>query len=381
MERGFSYALALIFISLKTDIINYKGKQTMANMLANSVPELDQIKNLLNKKMPPCRLAYSDRAAWVMACISELAYIRFNPLFSNGGKQKDYFLENILKLIDDNKKSSLLKLLDLVGYDPDAEKKKLVKELGLLGLELLETFDSNGTQAILVSFDKFIVLAFRGTEAKSIKDIKADAKANITSCETGGKIHSGFKEAFEEVNLDIQAKLDEDQFQDRPLFITGHSLGGALATVAAKKLTHKCGIAGCYTYGAPRVGDEEWVSQIKTPVYRLVNAADCVTMLPPGAETITIIAWVLQYIPEVGDAIRKRLLSSFGGYLHGGNMRYLTNCANGDYNNVKLLYSVSILYRIKGVIIKKLPWKKTLADHAISTYRKKLAIVAETRNA
>ncbi len=353
----------------------------MANILANTPIELNNIKQLLDKKIPSYRMAYSDRTSWIMACMSELAYIKFNPLFTNGAKQKNYLLEAVSKLIGDNKKSSLLKLIDKIAYDPDAEKEKLESELNTLGMKLLKTFDEDGTQAILCSFNNYIVLAFRGTEAESIKDIKADADARTIKCEESkGKIHSGFNQAFKAVHLQIQTKLDDKEFDNTPLFITGHSLGGALATIGAKRLKHKGGIAGCYTYGSPRVGDEEWVSEIKTPIYRLVNAADCVTMLPPGAEMITIVTWVLQFIPQVGESIRKRLLSNFGGYLHGGNMRYLTNCASGDYNSVKLLYSVSLIYRIKGVIIKKLPWKKTLADHSIRIYRKKLAIIAQTRN-
>lgn len=350
----------------------------MANILANTPIELDNLKQLLAKKIPSYRLAYSDRTSWVMACMSELAYIKFNPLFANGAKQKNCLLETVSKLVGDDKKSSLLELIDKIAYNPNTEKKKLEAELDTLGMKLLKTFDEDGTQAILCLFNSYIVLAFRGTEAESIKDIKADTDAKTIKCEESkGKIHSGFNKAFKAVHLEIQTKLDNTEFKDTPLFITGHSLGGALATVAAKRLKHKGGIAGCYTYGSPRVGDEVWASEIKTPIYRLVNAADCVTMLPPGAETITIVTWVLQFIPQIGESIRKYLLSSFGGYLHGGNMRYLTNCASGDYSDVKLLYSVSLFHRIKGVIVKKLPWKKTLADHSISIYRKKLAIIAQ----
>lgn len=349
----------------------------MSNKLANSKIELEQIKKILDKDVPSYRQAYSDRTAWLMACISELAYVKFNPIFQ--GEQKDYFIEEISKLIDKNKKSSLLKLIELVGYDHQKEKDKLIEETGILRMDLKETFDSNGTQAILLSNDKFIVLAFRGTEATSIKDIKADAKATTTQCETEGKIHTGFKEAFEQVALDIKKSLDKDEFQEKPLFITGHSLGGALATIAAKKLSHKGGIAGCYTFGSPRVGDEDWIANIKTPIYRLVNAADCVTMLPPGTEIITIVGWIVQFIPHVGKSIRSLLLSKFGGYLHCGNMRYLTNCPSGNYKDVKLLYSVSLFFRLKGFVMKNVPWKKILADHSISIYRKKLLIIAQNR--
>jgi len=352
----------------------------MANILVNSESESNQVNDLLNKEIPSYRQAYSDRTAWIMSCMSELAYIRFNPLFSNE-KQKDYFIDNISKLIDKNKKSSLLSLLDIVGYDHNEEKKNLETELGTLKMQLIETFDTNGTQAILVSFKNFIVLSFRGTEATSVKDIKSDANGKTTACETGGKIHTGFKEAYDQVRFDIEKKLSESELQEKPLFITGHSLGGALATVAAKKLTHKGGVAACYTFGSPRVGDEEWIENIKAPIHRLVNAADCVTMLPPGSETITALSWLVNFIPWVGQSLRPVLLSNFGGYLHCGNMRYLTNCPCGEFNKVKLLYSVSIIHRIKGLIIKKLPWKSFLSDHSISVYRKKLTIIAQNRNA
>ncbi len=335
---------------------------------------------LLDKNLPKYRQAYSDRTAWLMACISELAYIRFNPLFSKE-EQKKYFLEAIEKLIDKDRKNSLTKLIDLVSYDADAEKETLKTELTSLRMELIEpTFDLDGTQAILVDFKDHVVLGFRGTEATSIKDIKADAKAVSMACPTGGKIHKGFYEAYGVVESKIQNRLNEKDITLKPLFITGHSLGGALATIAAKRLVHKGGISACYTFGSPRVGDEEWVSQMKTPLYRLVNAADCVTMLPPGQELVTVFSWLISFIPTIGRRLRAWILAKIGGYYHGGDMKYLTNCPCGDYQGVKLLFYVSGLHRIKAVIYKKLPWKTMLADHSIAIYRKKLEVLAKRRN-
>jgi len=358
----------------------------MSNVLAGSSKELESINSLLGKDIPSYRKAYSDRTAWLMSCLSELAYIRFNPLFSKN-TQKDYFIKSISKLtenankeLSDQKISTLSKLVDMVAYDHEAEAEKLKEELSKIKMELVDTFDEDGTQAILVSFKDFLVLAFRGTEATSIKDIKSDAKATTKTCETGGKIHSGFDEAYRKVAVDIQKVLDLEPHSNKALYITGHSLGGALATIAAKKLHHKGGLAACYTFGAPRVGNDVWIENIKTPIYRLVNAADCVTMLPPSSEAITVASWMLQFVPYVGKNLRKILLSKFEGYLHCGNMRYLKNCTSGNYENAKLLYSVSLFYRVKGLIIKKLPWKHFLADHSISVYRKKLMHVAIGRN-
>jgi hypothetical protein len=351
----------------------------MKNVIAQNASEIKMVNKLLIKEVPNYRQAYSDRTSWLMACFSELAYLRFNPIFTSS-QQKKLVTKYLEDFIEKNKKSSLLKLLDVVAYDHEAETERLIAELGFLNAKLTKTFDSNGTQAILISTDKFITLAFRGTEATSIKDIKSDAKATTVKCDSGGKIHSGFKEAFEEVAIEIQSILAQEEFADKPLFITGHSLGGALATIAAKKLNHAGGIASCYTFGSPRVGDEDWISNIKVPFYRVVNAADCVTMMPPSSVTIASVSWLVGFIPQVGKNIRSAILSKFGGYLHGGNMRYLTNCPGGDYDKVHLLYSVSFFYRIKMLYVNALPWSKPLADHSISLYRKKLAVVGTQRN-
>ena len=188
----------------------------MTRIIANSITK-ERVKSLLDKSFPAYRQAYSDRKAWLMACLSELAYIRFNPLFPNS-KPKEWFLGNISTLLDGSlvegsKMSSLTKLIDTIAYDHDKERNQLESELVTIRIQLVETFDRSGTQAILVESHKFIALAFRGTEATSVKDIKTDLKAKTTQCETGGKIHIGFQEAYEKVAVDIQAKIDEPQFQ------------------------------------------------------------------------------------------------------------------------------------------------------------------------
>jgi len=350
----------------------------MSNILINSPTEKNEIEELLNKSLPNYRQAYSDRTSWLMACISELAYVRFNPMFKS--TTKEYIIGKVSELVGDSKMKSITGLIEMVGYDAEAEKKKLEKNVEFLSLKLVKTFDNNGTQAILLENDKYIFLGFRGTEATSIKDIKSDAYAVIKGCETGGKIHSGFDEAFNQVHLEISEALSDDKYKDKPLFITGHSLGGALATVATKKLTHTGGIAGCYTFGSPRVGDVVWTTNIKTPIYRLVNAADPVTMLPPGVEIIGSIAWLCGLIPHFGKTIKKFLLSKFHGYLHTGDMRYLTNCKAGGYGDVKLLYTVSWWFRIQAFFKKKTSFLKIPADHSITVYRNKLKVIASNMN-
>ena len=114
-------------------------------------------------------------------------------------------------------------------------------------------FYKEDTQAILVSMN-------RNSSFVLFTDLKAKLIHYKTNSQTKGKVHASFKS----------------------LFITGHSLGGALATVAIKRLSHRAGISACYTFGSPRVANKNWIVGIKTPIYRLVNAAP-VPMLPPNS--------------------------------------------------------------------------------------------------
>ncbi|MGF1842202.1 lipase family protein [Vibrio clamense] len=336
---------------------------------------------LLKRQTPTYRQAYSDRTAWLMSCMSELAYKRFNE-FIPGVNLQQFVEDELSKLVSDNSSNKAAKFISMVqglAYDHEEELNDLNQGLGYLHAELIKTFDKNGTQAILVKTEQFYVLSFRGTEATSIRDVKSDANAVLTKCETKGFVHSGFKRAYEQVANDIAHELDKLEEGIKPLLITGHSLGGAIATIAAKKLKFKSGIAACYTFGSPRVGDHDWISEIKTPLHRIVNAADCVTMLPPNGVAVGALSMLVAWIPNIGPRLNEWLSSKFGRYIHAGNMRFLSNCKAEPYEHVQLLYHVSLLYRLKALWVKGRAPNSLLKDHSISVYRKKLKVVAEKR--
>lgn len=347
----------------------------MGIIIENS-EDKDKVKEILKSSFPTYREAFSDRMCFIMACLSELVYLKFNkPQFSHS--QKEVLTSIINDIFEENKASSIDKLFELLAYDNEKLKAELISNLKDLNIEVKEYFDTKGTQAILCESDKFYALVFRGTETNSIKDIKSDLDAKKTYCESGGNIHRGFKEAFRVVQKEIQDFIDE-KLKDKPLMITGHSLGGALATIATKKLKYEK-IAACYTFGSPRVGDEEWMLGIKPPVYRIVNSADPVTMLPPGSEIVDISSFILKFFPLGGEALSKHLESNYGGYSHAGYMRYLTNIENGRFEDANLVYSVSFIRRIRAYMFKKGAIKKLPADHSIKVYRKKLQAIAFKR--
>lgn len=349
--------------------------------------ENERVQKILAKKTPSYRKAYSDRMAWLMAYMAELAYLKFDK----PNTEEKYTLRLVERALKSARKGTTEKIIGAIrksyAYDHEAERHRLERSLEQIDWNLVETINVNATQAYVACKDDFAVLAFRGTEADRMKDIKADAKATQTTCPTGGRVHSGFKEQYDDVADRVEMILDRPEVKGKPLFITGHSLGGAVATIATRRLNAGRQIASCYTYGSPRVGSEEWVSRIKTPIYRIVNSADPVPIVPLSG---TVTFWLAKAMRAVGGTIPGGwILVTLGnwvertmsGYAHAGNMRFLTDCKDGDLSKAELLYTVGWGRRLLGTLSGMRPWGKVLKDHGIALYRKKMMNVAEKRNA
>ena len=352
-------------------------------------------------ELPITRAAYSDRTAWIMAEMSAIAYIRFEgeeilqeqiyaitKSIKRAYKIKSLFTkkkgESVLKKITELE-NKLKKYIDEKTlekkFQPPA-KTSLEKYLEEAKFKLIETFNLNDTQAFLASRedDKTAVLAFRGTEASQWGDVKTDIKAWTKNSADGTKIHTGFADAFEPVEEGIKTAV-LNSCKEHSLYITGHSLGGALAIIATEKL-EKTGvkIAACYTFGSPRVGNQEFGEKIKAPVYRLVNAADGVPRIPPSGEVMRLIIFILGFT-RVLKPFAHLLQKKFSGYKHYGDMRYLTAC-NSEMSNLKLLENPGWIDRSRRFFRRWMTHNLFISgkDHGIDHYRNKLHHYAEQRN-
>ena len=144
-----------------------------------------------------------------------------------------------------NRSNHFANLSGLVYRDFNAG---LTAKLKKLGYSKVKYVDVNGAQAMILTNNKEQVIAFRGTEPKQFSDIAADLKAWKSKSKTEGKVHDGF---YDEVNK-VWSKITPLLSKSKPLFITGHSLGGAMATIAASRLEDQTECL--YTFGSPRVG-------------------------------------------------------------------------------------------------------------------------------
>lgn len=157
------------------------------------------------------------------------------------------------------------------------------------GLDNIRFFDKRSTQCFVASNREFAVVAFRGSEVwrrrdkADIRVVAADFMTNadfwLTDWPNGGKVHRGFKNALDEVWEDLFAYLTELQRGGRKIWMTGHSLGAAMATLAADRYGE---VQGVYTFGSPRVGDRRFKENYSIRTYRFVNGSDIVTKIPPS---------------------------------------------------------------------------------------------------
>lgn len=141
------------------------------------------------------------------------------------------------------------------------------------GYTHFEWFEASDTQVAVLETDEQIIVVFRGTTNVQDWMVNLDVWQEPFMY---GKVHSGFREALDVVWDDVKNAVQDS----RTLYVTGHSLGGALATMAAARF----GAAsdGLYTFGSPRVGDKDFAKAFNAVhrSYRFVNNNDIVPRIP-----------------------------------------------------------------------------------------------------
>jgi hypothetical protein len=199
---------------------------------------------------------------------------------------------------DRNNATYLATACDLAYY-AEAEGKLKFREV--LGLEA-KLISVDNTQVYVGTSPEAIVCAFRGSESPTSLDGFKDwlltnarnflvlpegrAGTDFVAAGVGARFHRGFLDALQEIWDPFLAAVDgEFSKKERPVFVTGHSLGGALALVAAWRLQRQMvPVHQVYTFGAPMVGNqaaaEAYAREFPNKIFRYVDELDVVPLLP-----------------------------------------------------------------------------------------------------
>lgn len=151
---------------------------------------------------------------------------------------------------------------------------------------VVATFDEDGTQAALVLGKRSAAIVFRGTEASRWQ--LRDLFSNLTWLwptvwQGAGRVHSGYRRHFNMV-AHRALRMAEETASATPLYCTGHSLGGALATLFAASYYHDnpgYRLAALVTFDPPKAMDGTAARSIGCPIRRYVVRGSFAQWWPP----------------------------------------------------------------------------------------------------
>ena len=182
------------------------------------------------------------------------------------------------------------------------EKKELGRALSQQDFALSHFVNRSGSQAFLAESDHVAVLAFRGTRHSEFSNLRNDIDIRHIPVMGNVFVHHGFFRSLMAIWAELEIVLAQ---LEKPVWYTGHSLGGAMALLATLLRPP----TATHVFGAPRAGNESFARLIgRLPVACYVNCCDIVPRLPPAALGFAD-AGVKRYLSAA-----HRLLSSPGSW-------------------------------------------------------------------
>jgi triacylglycerol lipase len=141
---------------------------------------------------------------------------------------------------------------------------------------------SYDTCGVIGEREKAVVLAFAGTDPAVWETVITDFTLH-----QGEETHAGFQAAADAVMGEVAQAVALSQAGAKPLFITGHSLGAAVAALTALAAVNKgANLAAVYGFGMPRAGNKDfhahYTAALGERTFRFVHGLDIVARVPPS---------------------------------------------------------------------------------------------------
>lgn len=164
--------------------------------------------------------------------------------------------------------------------------------------KFLKGIRQDNTDCYVVTKEPDIIIIFRGTEFISFAEWKRNFEFSPIPWPAGGRVHKGFNKAlkviWENGLQNLLKELRDEPGRKRNFYFTGHSLGGALATLASslfhfESKNHSAHeFIALYIFGAPRAGNKTFQQNFKIQnAWRIENNSDIVTQAPSS--------WIYRY--------------------------------------------------------------------------------------
>jgi triacylglycerol lipase len=166
------------------------------------------------------------------------------------------------------------------AYLAESEAKRLFEQYGLASVCIYSPFHSQC--AYVAHGEDVVVVVFRGTDDTEDWFFNANTYPHPMA---EGTLHCGFACAYGTLRSQV---LDEvRKAKAEHIWVTGHSLGGAMALVCAYDLTvyQKCKLDGVITFGQPMIGKTNLATFLQGKLgdryVHFINEMDSVPQIPP----------------------------------------------------------------------------------------------------
>lgn len=197
------------------------------------------------------------------------------------------------------KQSSRIKIIPCQEYFEMLKTKKIfdIKE-SLRRIDFGDIFiiQTKYVIALGIRTGRVTIIAIRGTVELNDWLINLNIKHEEIISHSTFKFHFGFHKAISECFDPIYSEIIKSTDKEVPIYITGHSLGGAMAAILHAywgekpllnsslyyylKQKEHMQTHSCYTFGMPRYGNSAVVDSLPSP-YHFYNEKDIVPTIPP----------------------------------------------------------------------------------------------------
>lgn len=175
-------------------------------------------------------------------------------------------------------------------------------------------------EGVIVSFRGTLPISFESLSkfAQSLRDFMLDGDAD--QVEVGGipgRVHHGFAGALNQLWDRVVDAVERQLDGGKELFITGHSKGAAIATLAAIRLMNLRGLvpAAVYPFASTRVGDGAFAAAYDAQLpqtRRYANRDDIIPHLPLSANTVAKLESFLDLPDDLPEYAHVKTLQFIG---------------------------------------------------------------------
>lgn len=239
---------------------------SLANLSSTDVVSQSLTETGLVRKLPHLILklgadwledSYSPTKGYILACFSEIAYLQLSPFEIIKKKRYKVFPSNVLR--------------DIFEFQIRINISMLIS---VIEGSTVSTLFTNSFVYNIVETSQFTIVSIRGTIITSL----TDWLINVSLQKSNG-FHAGFYQEALRILPDLEDRLGKRKNRAGPIYFTGHSLGGAVASVLSSIWRERENLMSPYTFGSPRFHTADLETLVNG--YHHVTANDVVPHLPP----------------------------------------------------------------------------------------------------